>query len=191
MVSRQARNLTALVLGGIVIGYLLSFFSIGRFPMLYVFLQWNYYASHGWFWQLITSMIVAPPSAQGLEDVGLNALSLLLLDNFTTAFYGSGEYYGLFFGSGVAGNILGLLNGPAQISFGASGGIFGLVAGLVSFDYAANRRLSGSLVVWFVFIFIYSSFLLPNVDWLAHLGGAVLGLVVGFWLGRKRGAQEL
>jgi membrane associated rhomboid family serine protease len=82
-----------------------------------------------------------------------------------------------------------LANGPNVYSFGASGGIFGLLAGVISFDLVTNRRVNFGLMAWFAAIFIVSSFLLASVDWVAHLGGALFGLALGYVIGTRRGTD--
>jgi membrane associated rhomboid family serine protease len=187
LVSEHGRNLVVLVVGGLVIGYLLAFVTLYGAPLYAYFLQENDAVYHGWFWQLFTSIIVAPPGVEGIIDVAFNAVALLWLDKLFSAFYTPRQYYGTFLASAVFGNLISLLSGPNVASFGASGGIFGLVAGMVSYDYAVNRKLSFALLSWFLLIFVASSFLTPGVDWLAHGGGSFLGLVIGYWIGSKRG----
>ncbi|HXW37865.1 MAG TPA: rhomboid family intramembrane serine protease [Nitrososphaerales archaeon] len=185
MFSVQARNLAALIVSGYFIGFALILIDPSGF-LLVAMLQENEAVLHGAVWQLFTSIIVAPPDLYpGLIDVAFNALSVLYLDRLVSGVYTQAEYYGVFLSSAVAGNVISLLGGPSQASFGASGGIFGLVAGLVAYDYAASGRPNLQLVLWFLLIFVASSFLLPGVDWFAHSGGALVGLALGYQLGRR------
>ena len=149
-------------------------------------LQTNAAVYAGWFWQLATSIIIAPPTLIGVTDVAFNAMALVWLDGLFSYTYSRRQYYAVFLATGIAGNIFSLTNGPKFASFGASGGIFGLLAGVVSFDLATNRRLSLSLVFWFAGIFVISSFLFSYVDWTAHAGGAILGLLLGYMVGVRR-----
>jgi len=185
LVSVQGLRLSGLVIGGLLVGLVLVIVDPSG-GLLLACLQVNALVLHGWVWQLFTSVIVAPPDLQGVLDVGLNALSLIWLDRITSEVYSKSQYYATFLVTALFGNILSLTAGPGQVSFGASGGIFGLVAGLVTYDYAVNKQVSPQLVSWFLFIFIYSSFLLGNVNWLAHLGGAVLGFAIGYVVGRNQ-----
>jgi len=156
-------------------------------PLTALLLQYNKAVSAGWIWQLVTSIIVAPPTFPGIADVAFNAMALAWLDGLLSYTYTKREYYLVFLATGVAGNILSLANGPKVTSFGASGGIFGLLAGVVSFDLVTNKKLNPSLMLWFVVIFGVSSFLLTYVDWIAHAGGALLGLALGYVVGVRRG----
>ena len=188
--SEQGRNLIYAVLGGLVIGTALTFVTIDGAPLYKLFLQYNKAVLAGGVWQLVTSIIVAPPDLQGIEDVAFNAMALAWLDGILAHTYSKREYYAVFVATGIAGNIFSLANGPKVVSFGASGGIFGLLAGVISFDLVTNQRVSLSLMVWFVLIFLVSSFGFASVDWIAHAGGALLGLALGYVVGVRRGADQ-
>ena len=188
--SRQGRNLTVAVVGGLVLGTALGFVSVDGVPLTYMLLQFNGLVTRGWAWQLVTSIVVAPPTFSGLLDVGFNAMALVWLDGFFTLAYSKNQYYAVFLATAVAGNIVSLANGPTGASFGASGGIFGLLAGVISFDVATSRRIDVTLVGWFIAIFVISSFLFASVDWLAHVGGALLGLVLGYVIGGRRRGED-
>lgn len=185
--SDQGRNLAAVVLGGLAAGTVLVL--VGGSHLLRYFIQDNSYVMGGMVWQLATSIVVAPPYFGGVIDVAFNAMALVWLDGLFSMTYTKWQYYGVFVATGIAGNVFGLANGPSVSSFGASGGIFGLLAGVVSFDVATNRRVDPVLVMWFLAIFVVSSFLFSNVDSAAHAGGALLGLVLGYAIGKRRKAD--
>jgi membrane associated rhomboid family serine protease len=149
-------------------------------------LQDNGLVLKGQPWQLVTSIIVAPLSPSGLADVVFNAMALAWLDSLFALTYSKRQYYAVFLATGIAGNLFSLANGPEVTSFGASGGIFGLLAGVISFDLVTNRRINMSLILWFVAVFCVSSFLSAYVDWIAHAGGALLGLALGYAVGAHR-----
>jgi rhomboid protease GluP len=154
-------------------------------------LQYNAAVEAGLYWQLFTSLFVAVPSIPGVVDVVFNALAVVWLDGMLEGAYSEREYYATFILTGLVGNLFSLLNGPAQSSFGASGGIFGLLAGAVSEDFASRRRVNPVFLLWFLLVFVMSSFALSYVDWLAHLGGALAGLLVGYYLGARRSESDL
>ena len=188
VVSKQGRNLALAIIGGLVFGLATWGVNVGGKPLTYLFLQVNFLVYHGFYWQLLTSVVVATPDALGVADVLFNALAVVWLDNLLGGAFNPREYYATFLLSALSGNLLSLLAGPDLISFGASGGIFGLLAGAVSEDYAAERRLNTGLLAWFLLVFIFSSFSSGYINWIAHLGGAVSGLAAGYYLGvRRRG----
>jgi len=185
--SNQGRKLIYAVLGGLVAGTALAFVAVDGVPLYLLLLQDNGAVLRGAVWQLVTSIIIAPPNLPGLGDVVFNVIALAWLDGLFAQTYSRRQYYAVFLATGIAGNVFSLANGPKVISFGASGGIFGLLAGVVSFDLATNRRLDPSLVLWFIGVFLVSSFLFASVDWIAHAGGALIGLGLGYVVGVSRG----
>ncbi|MBI3860164.1 MAG: rhomboid family intramembrane serine protease [Thaumarchaeota archaeon] len=186
MISQQGKLLVILILVGLVAGYATSIVIVGGTPFTYYLLQENWQVYHGWYWQLFTSLLVVLPGYLGIADSLLNALAVFWLDGLIAGAFAPKEYFSVFVLSGLAGNILSLLNGPATISFGASGGIFGLLAGAVSAEFAVHNRVDLSLLGWFFSIFFISSFALPSADWLGHLGGSAFGLLAGYLIGRTR-----
>lgn len=195
MISTQGRNLSLAILAGLVFAFAASDVSVYGIPLVYYLVQYNFAVYAGWYWQLLTSLfVVIPYSSQGplgVVDVLFNVFAVVVLDGLLAHAYREWEYYSVFILAGLVGNMVSLLNGPNAASFGASGGIFGLLAGAVAFDFVVERRIDYNLLVWFLLIFIFSSFALSYVDWLAHLGGAASGLIAGFLLGTKRGSESL
>ncbi|MGP8124923.1 MAG: rhomboid family intramembrane serine protease [Nitrososphaerales archaeon] len=195
MISRQGRNLSLAIIAGLVFSLVTWEVSVDGIRLTYVFVQLNSAVYGGLYWQLFTSLfVVIPFSGQGplgVADVLFNTVAVVWLDGLLSHAFHERDYYVVFFLSGLAGNIASLLNGPNVASFGASGGIFGLLAGAVAEDFAVERRVDYSLLAWFLAVFIFSSFALSYVDWLAHLGGAVSGLVAGYLLGTRRGSEAL
>ena len=187
--SEPGRNITIAIVAGLLLGFVFSFIPFSLFPAPFstsltdYLVQFNYFVFQGWIVPIFTSMIVVYPTSLGAVDVLFNAIAVLFLDRLFANSYTRRQYYFVFIITGVAGNLLSLLYGPGLISFGASGGIFGLIGGAVTADYARNRRVNFSLLIWVVFIFIYSSFG-GDVDLFAHLGGLFVGLVVGYIVGR-------
>jgi len=184
-ISKQGRNLAILIVAGLPIGFVLSLIPLNGYNLAEYFTQFNYFVFQGWVPPLLTSMIVVYPGYLGLEDVFYNAIFVIFVDRILAGTYSSRQYYVVFVLTGLAGNLLSLLGGPNVLSFGASGGLFGLIAGAVSCDYAISRRINTNLLLWFVIIFVLSS-ISGSVDVLAHLGGAVVGLVAGFLIGHSR-----
>ncbi|MDA4130728.1 MAG: rhomboid family intramembrane serine protease [Thaumarchaeota archaeon] len=196
-VSKQGRYLAIAIAAGFVIGLLLSFVHIhyrpsdpyfppdGLTPLTYFLVQFNVMVQAGWIVPIFTSMIVVLPSFAGITDVAFNAFAVIWLDGLFRSSYSTRAYYGVFILTGVVGNVLSLLlYSPATVSFGASGGIFGLLGGAVTVDYARNGRFNQSLVIWFIFIFFISTFT-GGIDVFAHLGGAIAGLIAGYFIGRS------
>ncbi len=182
--SKPGRNLIIAIVAGLVAGVVLQILRV-----LYFFVQYNLLVESGWVVPIFTSIFVVAPGLLGFVDVFFNAIAVYFLDTLLSSVYTDRQYYTVFLATAVFGNILSLLNGPNVVSFGASGGIFGLIAGALTFDYAYNRRVNPAFLGWFLFVFIYSSF--GSADVYAHLGGSLMGLPLGYYLGSKRRRREI
>lgn len=127
------------------------------------------------YWQLFTSIFVT----NSYGDAALNAIAVLVLDFFLPDTFDNTRYFAIFLFSAFLGNILTLSQGPFYASAGASGGIFGLFAAAFSYNWAENKKIDLSTLTLLLIIFVASSFLAPNIDWIAHVGGIIGGLISG------------
>jgi membrane associated rhomboid family serine protease len=186
--SKQGRNLAIFIVAGLAIGLVATVISVQGTSLINYLIQDNSLVLNGWVVPLVTSIFVAPPFANGyplgIYDVLFNALAVVFIDRLVSNAFSARQYYIVFLATAIFGNLLTLVYGPNFFSFGASGGIFGLIAAAVSFDYAKSRRINSSLVMWFAIVFVLSS-VGGNVNWVAHLGGALSGLFAGYYIGRK------
>jgi len=144
--------------------------------------QVNLFVIHyGWYWQLITAMFIHVNIVHLLG----NMFFLLIFGLRAEQMFAIKEYLFVYFLSGLAGNLLTLLLGPVTIpSAGASGAIFGLFGACIIYI----RRSIGQSIIGAL---LYSFFLLmlsagQNVNNLAHLGGLVIGLIIGYLLAATR-----
>ncbi len=129
----------------------------------------------GAYWQLFTSIFVT----DSFLDAAFNAIAVLVLDFFLPDTMNNTRYFGIFLSTALLGNILTLAEGANYASAGASGGIFGVFAAAFAYNWAENKRIDLSTLVLFVALFVGSSFLTANVNWIAHLGGSIGGFILG------------
>ncbi|MDG7001018.1 MAG: rhomboid family intramembrane serine protease [Nitrososphaerota archaeon] len=127
------------------------------------------------YWQIFSSTLVT----DSILDAAFNALAVLILDRFIEGSFNKSRYFLVFILTATLGNVLTLLEGPMYLSAGASGGIFGLFAATFSYSWAAERKIDGPTLGFFLVLFVGSSFILPNINWVAHLGGALGGFAAG------------
>lgn len=127
------------------------------------------------YYQLFTSIFVTDSPL----DAGFNAVAVLVLDRLSDDTFNTSRYFVIFILTAVLGNILTLGQGPQYASAGASGGIFGLIAAIFSYYWARENRIEITTLVFFLVVFIGSSFLQANVNYVAHLGGAIGGFIAG------------
>lgn len=127
------------------------------------------------YFQFFTSIFVIDSPL----DVIFNALAVIILDAFIDSSFNHTRYFGIFFVSALLGNVLTLLLGPPIYrSAGASGGIFGLFAATFAYRWAEEKKIDKGTLFFFAAIFVSSS-IVPDVDWLAHVGGSIGGFIAG------------
>ncbi|MBX5326705.1 MAG: rhomboid family intramembrane serine protease [Candidatus Bathyarchaeia archaeon] len=137
--------------------------------------QYNALVFNGFYWQLLTAMFVHV----NIVHLASNMLFLFIFGLRAEELFSTVEYYSIYFASGLAGNLLSLVAGPEFLSAGASGAIFGVFgANIIFLRRAVRQPIIISLMYAFMF-FILSS-LSPGTNFLAHLGGLVAGLGLGY-----------
>src|SRR5512137_2791589 len=140
----------------------------------------------GAYYQLLTSMFV---HASIVHLVG-NMIFLLVFGFRCEEMFSLPEYLAIYFLGGLFGNLLSLGFLPYDVpSVGASGAIFALFgAAIIHARRSVGQSIIGALIYGFFLLFLSSA---PNVNNLAHIGGIVVGIVIGYVLAtrRKRGTQ--
>ena len=137
--------------------------------------QWNRYVLEGGaYWQLFTAMFVHV----NIVHLAGNMFFLFIFGLRAEGMFDIKEYLLIYLLSGLAGNLLTLLFGPSMISAGASGALFGMFGAVTIYvRRAIGQSIAGALLYAF-FLLILSAGLGVNV--LAHLGGLVVGLLLGY-----------
>jgi rhomboid protease GluP len=140
----------------------------------------------GAYYQLLTSMFV---HASIVHLVG-NMIFLLVFGFRCEEMFSLPEYLAIYFLGGLFGNLLSLGFLPYDVpSVGASGAIFALFgAAVVHARRSVGQSIIGAIIYGFFLLFLSSA---PNVNNLAHIGGLVVGIVIGYILAtrRRRGTQ--
>jgi rhomboid protease GluP len=93
------------------------------------------------------------------------------------------EYLAVYFLGGLSGNVLSLALGPDLFSVGASGAIFAMFGACAIYARrSVGQSIVGALVFSFFLLIISSG---ENVNYLAHIGGLVAGLIIGYVVARR------
>lgn len=131
----------------------------------------------------------------GWDHLFNNMISLLVLGYATELVLGRVRFFSLYFLSGIAAGVASLIynlnSGDPNVSAGASGAIFGLSGALLILVIRGNRgRRSTEVIRYLIYmaLSLYSGFLDPSIDHMAHLGGFVFGalLCILMTLGKKK-----
>jgi rhomboid protease GluP len=142
--------------------------------------QLNMLVIRGWYWQLFSSLFI---HANITHLVG-NMLFLLIFGLKIEELVDNVYYLVIYFASGLVGNLLSLLLGPQVISVGASGAIFGLFGAYTI--YLGTSFGSSIILAIFYGSYMFLLNVRSGVNILAHLGGLVAGILIGFILSKKR-----
>jgi rhomboid protease GluP len=137
----------------------------------------------GAYYQLFTSMFI---HASIIHLAG-NMLFLLVFGLRGEEFFSLPEYLLIYILGGLAGNVLSLVMGPNLLSVGASGAIFAMFGACAMYARRSiGQSVVGALIFGFFLLMISTG---ENVNLLAHLGGLVAGLLIGYLFARTSKPQ--
>ena len=137
-------------------------------------------------WSGLLGVLTAPLLHGSPAHLGANAVSLLLLGTLAGTVYPRATLRALplvWIGSGLGAWLLGE---PGTWHLGASGLTHGLM--FLMLTLGLLRRDRPAIAAAMIAFFLYGGMLLtvlphePGVSWLAHLGGAVAGILAAWWL---------
>jgi rhomboid protease GluP len=138
----------------------------------------------GEWWRLLTSCFLH----NGWQHLAMNMLTLYLIGASAERMWGHWGFLILFLVSGLGGSCLSAAWQPLNPVVGASGALFGVFAGQAAWLLLNRSRLPEDLFAqWLRNVVIITAFLIllsmgEGVAWLAHLGGALTGVLVAILL---------
>ena len=145
----------------------------------------------GEWWRLLSSIFLHA----GVIHLALNAYVLWIFGTVIERDIGRLSTLAVFLVTGVFASAASFAFAPGfTVAVGASGAIFGLVGAFVTFNYLrrshvmAQARLRSALSMLIINFVI--GFSIPVIDWRAHVGGLVAGLVAGFAVDPSRPAAD-
>jgi membrane associated rhomboid family serine protease len=127
----------------------------------------------GEYYRLLTAAFLHA----GVFHILLNMFALAQLGPVLEHALGRVRFIALYLLSALGGSVLSyLLSPPNTLGVGASGAIFGLFGAY----YVVVRRLGGETrsILVLLAVNLVITFSIPIIDWRAHLGGLVVGLVL-------------
>jgi len=137
----------------------------------------------GQYWRLFTAMFLHI----GLMHLLFNGYALLVIGTELERLLGWPRFLAIYLLSGLFGNLASYAFSPS-LAAGASGAIFGLIGSLAAY-FALHRELLGRWgqrrlinLVFLIVVNLILGFTQPGIDNLAHLGGLVTGLALGWAL---------
>lgn len=145
--------------------------------LIYDFSLWPRAVAAGQFERALTAIFLHG----GWLHLGMNMYMLLVMGRQLELVLGRARYLVLYLLAGLGGSAASyFFNGIDVPSVGASGAIFGLFAAI--FMFGRERGLNTQEIVAIVGLNLLIGFVVPGIDWHAHVGGLVTGAVVGWGL---------
>jgi len=142
------------------------------------------FTAQGEWWRILTAAFLHG----GVFHLFINMYVLYLLGANLERGAGSGPFLTLYLAAAAAGGAVSQLTDPSAggvrlvISVGASGAIFGLFGAWLSASYRQRHTPAGRAMFnqFSILLLINAAipFLVPRIDWRAHLGGFVAGVVI-------------
>ncbi|MCX8036676.1 MAG: rhomboid family intramembrane serine protease [Candidatus Sumerlaeia bacterium] len=140
----------------------------------------------GEYWRLLTAMFLH----SDIFHLALNGICLLYFGGYVEMMLGRMRFLLLYFASGLFASLLSLVMGkPLAICIGASGAIFGVVVAYLMVRVRGPdpwtqvmRERASRLLFFLIGLQLAVGFLIPQIDAMAHVGGALTGLTLGYFL---------
>lgn len=147
--------------------------------LLIRFASVNFLIEQGEWWRVLTAAFLHG----GLMHIFFNMYALYLFGPRLELQVGSMPFALLYFSSAAGGGAVSYLLGPTeQVAVGASGAIFGLFGAWIFVAWLMRRSAQGRAMFnqlgVLLAINLALPLLVPNIDWRAHVGGLVTGVVI-------------
>ena len=146
----------------------------------------------GQWYRLVTHMFVH----SGGEHLLNNMFMLGILGYQIEKDYGPIKYLLTYFVSGVGGAVVSALvemnMGEAVVSIGASGAVFGIFGAMLVMIFKNRRQMGQVSAPRLLILFVLMVFgnMEEGVDWMAHFGGALIGVMLALILYRAKFNQR-
>jgi len=137
-------------------------------------------------WRMMTALFVH--SERSLFHILFNGYSLWVLGMLLERLLGARRFLALFFTAGLGGSLAVLWLAPSQAVIGASGAIFGLFGALLVIQQNFGGTNPQLLVV--LVLNLVLGFVVPGISWQAHIGGLLVGILLGWLLVKDREARK-
>jgi membrane associated rhomboid family serine protease len=136
-------------------------------------------------WRLLTVLVVH----SGFFHVGLNMLAVWMIGRSLEPLLGRWRYLTLDLLSGLGGSVGVALIAPGLWVVGASGAVFGLLGALLVIGRHIGANIRGIVIILAINLVIG---FIPGfqVAWQAHIGGLVVGALVGLIYAQTRSIKR-
>jgi len=136
-------------------------------------------------WRLVTVTLVHT----SIWHIVLNMLALWALGRSLEPLLGRGRFLTLYLLSALGGSVLTALLAPTSVVAGASGAVWGLLGAMFVIGRHIGANVTAIAVLLGLNLLIT---FLPgsNIAWQAHIGGGLVGALIGFIFARTRAIRQ-
>ncbi|CAN0444012.1 unnamed protein product [Pylaiella littoralis] len=141
----------------------------------------------GQIWRLLTPILLHG----GVLHIFMNLTSQFRMGLFLEERWGTKNWLIIYWVGGLGGNLLSCVASPDKVGVGASGAIYAMMGGWLAHVFNTwneedefDKGLQLFQVVGYTLVGMVAS-LAPIVDWAAHFGGLVTGILIGWALFHK------
>lgn len=187
--ARAAANGTPVVtytlMGASIFFYLLGLIPGGFGDVVQVWLAFNGQLAYTQPWRLVTVTLVHA----SVWHIALNMLALWALGRSLEPLLGRWRFLALYLLSAVGGSVLTALLAPTTWVVGASGAVWGLLGAMFVIGRHIGANVTAIAVLLGLNLLIT---FLPGsgIAWQAHIGGGLVGALVGFIFARTRAIRQ-
>ena len=145
----------------------------------------NVFINNGEYYRLLTAAFLHG----GIIHIFFNMSALNIIGKEVETVYGGKKFLIIYFLSALGGNIFSYLFKPTSISVGASGAIFGLLGAMLVFGIKERQKIGKEYaknILETIGLNVIIGITIPNIDNFAHMGGLVIGFIMGFILFNKK-----
>ena len=185
MVPEISRKVSPVTLTLVIINTVVFGLTVLLAPIPTVFGMMDYdLVSKGQVYRLFTAIFLHG----GVEHILSNMVMLYAAGDLLEKRIGHVRFALAYLVSGIAGNAVSYLyekvSGVRYTAVGASGAVYGIMGVIICL---AIRKVKGfeipkQRILLALFFSIYSSFAIPNIDYAAHIGGMIAGLIAGLFM---------
>ena len=175
--------ITYILIGILVLIYLLGYI-VGQKKLITEFAVYGpYIRYYHEYYRLITGTFLHGNFFHLLT----NCYALYIVGKQIESFYGKRKFIIIYFMSLLMGSLFSITLSE-NLSVGASGAIFGLMGSLLYFGYFYRVYLGSTWKDNILPVILFNlalGFIVPNIDYLAHIGGLIGGILASMAVGLK------
>ena len=175
---------TYVILGLLVLIYLIGLFTNNQDNFVNMFAVYGpFIRKYHEYYRLLTGTLLHG----GLFHLLSNCYALYIIGSQIESFYGKSKYLIIYLFSAITGSLLSITLAN-NASIGASGAIFGLMGALLYFGYYYRVYIGSTWkqrILPVILLNLVIGFVIPGIDYFAHIGGLIGGVLISMAVGLK------